>query len=49
MDPEYDPDAPCPRCGQPAPPWVDDEDGDDDPLEDAYGYTRADLLFGGNW
>jgi hypothetical protein len=24
-------------------------DEDDDPLEDAYGYSRSDLLFGGNW
>jgi hypothetical protein len=22
---------------------------DDDGLEDAYGYSRSDLLFGGNW
>lgn len=30
--------------------WLagDDED-EDDPLDDAYGYSRSDLLFGGNW
>jgi hypothetical protein len=33
---------------EPLPPWLDAPD-DDDPLEDAYGYSRSDLLFGGNW
>lgn len=27
---------------------IEDEE-DDDGLEDANGYSRADLLFGGNW
>jgi hypothetical protein len=25
------------------------EEEEDDPLEDANGYSRSDLLFGGNW
>jgi hypothetical protein len=39
-------DGECPRCGS----LVHTEaECDDDPLDDANGYTRSDLLFGGNW
>lgn len=40
---------PTPTPTAAAPSVASNEDDDDDGLEDAYGYSRSDLLFGGNW
>lgn len=44
----------CDYCGQPPESHEDSDAGpmtvcEGDPLEDANGYSRSDLLFGGNW